>query len=38
MADKPAPSGPTPRTRDDKPDLSGVWLQALPTPLGNIRG
>ena len=36
MADKPAPSGSTPRTREGKPDLSGAWLQALPTPLGGL--
>jgi hypothetical protein len=36
MADKPAPSGRTPRTRGGKPDLSGVWLPALPAPLGGL--
>jgi hypothetical protein len=36
MADKPAPSGSTPRTREGKPDLSGAWLQVLPTPLGGL--
>ena len=35
LADKPAPSGPAPRTREGKPDLSGVWLPALPKPLGD---
>jgi len=34
MADKPAPTGPTPRTREGKPDLSGIWLPVLPAPLG----
>lgn len=36
MADKPAPSGRTPRTREGKPDLSGVWLGAIPAWLGGL--
>ena len=34
LADKPAPSGPAPRTSVGKPDLSGVWQVATPKPLG----
>jgi hypothetical protein len=34
IADKPAPKGPTPRTRDGKPDLTGVWLPSPPTQIG----
>jgi hypothetical protein len=39
MTPQPAPSGPTPRTREGKPDLTGTWLGAMsantrkPEPL-----
>jgi hypothetical protein len=32
---QPAPSGPTPRMPDGKPDLSGVWLPNFPRDPGN---
>ena len=34
IAGQPAPTGPTPRTRDGKPDLNGVWLAAIHRPEG----
>jgi hypothetical protein len=34
LADKPAPSGPTPRARDGKPDLSGIWQSSLADTIG----
>jgi len=35
IAGQPAPTGPTPRTSDGKPDLNGVWLAAIHRPLGD---
>ena len=32
LADKPVPSGPVSSTSDGKPDLSGVWQGARPSP------
>lgn len=34
IAPQPAPKGPAPRTREGTPDLSGVWLGALPSDPG----
>ena len=34
LADKPAPSGPAPRTGDGKPDLSGIWEGSLADNVG----
>lgn len=34
IAPQPAPKGLAPRTREGKPDLSGVWLGALPSDPG----
>ena len=34
LAEKPAPSRPTPRGSDGEPDLSGVWQFSLPRLLG----
>jgi hypothetical protein len=34
LADKPAPSGPTPRASDGKPDLSGIWQSSLADMIG----
>lgn len=35
MSKHDVPQGPTPRTPDGKPDLSGVWLPSFPTDGGN---
>jgi hypothetical protein len=35
IAGQPAPTGPTPRTSDGKPDLNGVWLAAINRPYGD---
>ncbi|HEX5227691.1 MAG TPA: carboxypeptidase-like regulatory domain-containing protein [Bryobacteraceae bacterium] len=35
MGKHDVPKGPTPRTRDGNPDLSGVWLPSFPTDGGN---
>jgi hypothetical protein len=35
IAGRPAPTGPTPRTREGKPDLNGVWLAAIHRPFGD---
>ena len=35
IAGQPAPTGPTPRMPDGKPDLNGVWLAAIHRPDGD---
>ena len=35
IAARPAPTGPTPRTSEGKPDLTGVWLAAIHRPFGD---
>jgi hypothetical protein len=35
LSDKRAPSGPTPRAGDGKPDLSGIWQSSLAEPVGD---
>jgi hypothetical protein len=35
-AEQPAPKGPAPRTRERKPDLSGLWLPNAAKPHGEF--